>query len=88
MVVLIGVTIMVGGAVADGHLFGDVLAFGMHGDHDVDHPPASRDADVTPCVSLRAVVSARVWPQSERREHHIIFAGDRRLWPRHTASLP
>jgi drug/metabolite transporter (DMT)-like permease len=29
MVALIGVTIMVGGAVADGHLFGDVLAFGM-----------------------------------------------------------
>jgi drug/metabolite transporter (DMT)-like permease len=26
---LLGVTIMVGGAVADGHLFGDVLAFGM-----------------------------------------------------------
>jgi drug/metabolite transporter (DMT)-like permease len=29
VVALSGVTIMVGGAVADGHLFGDVLAFGM-----------------------------------------------------------
>jgi drug/metabolite transporter (DMT)-like permease len=29
LVALFGVTIMVGGAVADGHLFGDVLAFGM-----------------------------------------------------------
>ena len=29
LVALIGVTIMVGGAVADGHLFGDLLAFGM-----------------------------------------------------------
>jgi drug/metabolite transporter (DMT)-like permease len=29
LVALLGVTIMVGGAVADGHLFGDVLAFGM-----------------------------------------------------------
>ena len=28
-VALLGVTIMVGGAVAEGHLFGDVLAFGM-----------------------------------------------------------
>jgi hypothetical protein len=28
-VALIGVTIMVGGDVADGHLFGDLLAFGM-----------------------------------------------------------
>jgi drug/metabolite transporter (DMT)-like permease len=29
VVAVLGVTIMVGGAVADGHLFGDVLAFGM-----------------------------------------------------------
>ena len=29
LIALFGVTIMVGGAVADGHLFGDVLAFGM-----------------------------------------------------------
>ena len=29
VVALFGVTIMVGGAVADRHLFGDVLAFGM-----------------------------------------------------------
>jgi drug/metabolite transporter (DMT)-like permease len=29
LVALFGVTIMVGGAMADGHLFGDVLAFGM-----------------------------------------------------------
>ena len=29
LVALLGVSIMVGGAVAEGHLFGDVLAFGM-----------------------------------------------------------
>lgn len=29
MIAMVGVTIMVGGAMADGHLFGDILAFGM-----------------------------------------------------------
>jgi drug/metabolite transporter (DMT)-like permease len=29
LVALVGVIIMVGGAIADGHLFGDLLAFGM-----------------------------------------------------------
>jgi hypothetical protein len=34
----------------------------MHGDHDVDHSPASRDADVTCGVSLGAPCPLVVWP--------------------------
>jgi hypothetical protein len=59
LVALFGVTIMVGGAVTDGHLFGDLLAFRhdrVQGDHDADHSSASRNANVTRCVSFGAAI--------------------------------
>jgi drug/metabolite transporter (DMT)-like permease len=51
----IGVSIMVNGAVADGHLIGDILAFGMTllmAIMNADHSPAARDAHAAGCLSL------------------------------------
>jgi hypothetical protein len=64
----IGVSIMVNGAVADGHLIGDILAFGMTllmAIMNADHSPAARDAHAAGCLSLGLLCPLAVWPLAE-----------------------
>ena len=60
LVALLGVSIMVGGAVAEGHLIGDLLAFGMTicmAVMTADHSPAAGDTHAACRVSVGTALS-------------------------------